>query len=170
MLNRDTDSIGKLPADAVLLIPIGTPLPSDLADIRLVTGSLYQRLEPLANPSDSWVIIPIETMELHDLAQTWERLCSALHVFHLTGLPGASSDNLFEHVALTLAIRPAHWADVSAEMIEAVKTAQRSNAAPPPLGDPELPPPPETPRQPFSASARPPVRLAPPPVDSGDEE
>lgn len=133
------DSIGAVPTDLVLLIPMGAPLPREVEDIPLVTGTLYQRLAPLAVPGSGWVFLPCDTMEIHDLGASWERLVTAPAVGYLTGLPGTTPDSLMEHVAVLLGIRHYRWDDIAAELSERIKAAQRATALPPelPQADPD---------------------------------
>lgn len=131
--SSNPDHVARIPQDLIFIIPKGAPLPRELEDLPLATGSLYQRLAPLAEASLGWHLVPMDTMEINDLANSWERLVEARAVGYLTGLPGTVSDPLMEHVSVTLAIKLYRWDDLAVEMAEKIKAEQRSTAKPPEL-------------------------------------
>lgn len=128
------DTKNLLPPGAVIILPIGVPIPSEMEGADLATGTLYQRLAPLCQPVDldaALRVSPIAGQEMVALTPVWEQLVTAPHVFTMTGLPGTRPDVTFEHACRAAGVRTLDWVDLSSEIAEKILAKQRASAEPP---------------------------------------
>lgn len=120
-----------LAADAILVIPVGVPLPMELEGVEVATGTLYDRLRPLCTEHSELMVSPLSGAELVALTASWNLLVLKHRPYTFTGLPGTRQDVTFDHACRVLGIRALDWQELSAEVAERVLERQRASAAPP---------------------------------------
>lgn len=114
--------------DAVFVIPSDVPVPSELSDVTIPTGSLYDRLAALNvdDPKD-FAFVPVSGAELLSLDRAWRALAKPRRVFALMDLPGARYDILFTQSIRQIGIQQIDWPAVSQAMADRVRHVQRTS-------------------------------------------
>jgi len=113
---------------ATFIIPSDAPIPSELSEVVMPTGSLYRRLAPLEREEggeDDFAFVPLSGAELLSLERAWGSLQKVQRVFILTGLPAARYDLLFEASARRIGIPSVDWPAVSEALAARVRLKQR---------------------------------------------
>lgn len=112
---------------AVFLVPLDAPLPSEISNGELPSGSLYSRLAPLdLATSEGFSFVPVSGSELLALERSWRMLQTAKRVFVLTDLPAARYDVLFTQAVRMIGLQSIDWAKVSEAIASKVITDQRT--------------------------------------------
>jgi hypothetical protein len=111
------------------IIPLDAPLPIELADYMNNTGSLYERLAPVAAASlgDEIALVPLSGAELITLDRVWARLQLNKKVAVLTALPGAKYDVLFDQARRGMGLRAIDWPSIEEAFAARVITKQRTS-------------------------------------------
>lgn len=112
------------------IVPLGAPLPAPMMEFRLSTGSLLQRILPLADegPDVDTVIIPIDGADLFTLERAWHNLVVRKKVVALLGIPGAMYDVTFDHAVRGLGIHTADWPSLEQWFSDSARRAQQTSA------------------------------------------
>lgn len=124
-------------SQAAFVIPIDAPLPNELSDLVVPTGSLMKRIAALesvvdeAGAEDKFRFIPISGAEFLALERAWRSLQTRKHVYVLTELPGARYDVLFDQARRVVGIRALDWPAVSAALEGHHRLIQRTTDASP---------------------------------------
>lgn len=120
---------------SVLVLPLDAPVPSELGDIPLSSGSFYKRLAPLdvekVDEDLDFSICLLTGSELMSLDRAWPTLVKAQRVFALFGIPGAQYDVLFTQAVRMLGLRRLDWSDVADQISSRVRTLQRTKDSQP---------------------------------------
>lgn len=117
---------------AVFVIPIDAPVPSELSDIEIPSGTLYQRIEPITHdPELEFALVPVSGAELLALDRVWRTLQGAKKVHVLYDLPGAKYDVMFTQAAKMIGLHRADWATLSLAMAKRVRVMQRTGDSSP---------------------------------------
>jgi len=113
---------------SVFIIPIDAPLPNELSDAPVSSGSLYQRIAPLTEEdvSTDFALVPLAGNELLALDRAWTTLVNAPRIFVLLEIPGAKYDILFTQARRQLGLRSLDWPTVAESISERVRTVQRT--------------------------------------------
>lgn len=116
-------------AGALFLIPFDAPLPADVPAERLATGSLYDRLAPLARQEElePYGFCALSGAELTALQQAWKAIVRRKKVFALFDLPGARYDVLFSAAVRQIGIRRVDWPAVADAVAARARVLQRAN-------------------------------------------
>jgi len=158
----------------VFIIPLDAPLPNELADLNIPTGSLYKRLAALDMPPETeFGFVPVKGDELLALDRPWRALCTARKVAVLAELPGARYDVLFTQAKRMIGLRTLDWPAVSEALTNRVREVQRTKDSEPwNLEDRTAEPTTSKPvrRVPKSPNIQAADRIVPPPVEGSDEE
>lgn len=130
-LNMPSLTIGDVDlAQAVFIIPIDAPLPNEIADVEVPSGSLLTRLAALDKPGaqsgHGFDFVPLAGTELLSLERPWRALQNREHVYVLTELPGARYDVLFDQARRTIGLRSLDWPSVAAAMASHQLVTQRT--------------------------------------------
>lgn len=120
------------------VIPIDAPVPGELADVPLPTGTLYSRLRYLAVEDGSpeaeghkFRFVPVSGMELLQLERAWRLLQTAKRVYALFGFPGARYDVMFTQAARQIGLHRVEWPEISTEIAAHATHLQRTQDAKP---------------------------------------
>lgn len=122
---------------AAFVIPMDAPLPNELSDLAVPTGSLLTRIAALESiidvegEEDKFRFIPISGAEFLALERAWRSLQTRKHVYVLTELPGARYDVLFDQARRVVGIRALDWPAVSAALESHHRLIQRTTDASP---------------------------------------
>lgn len=109
------------------VIPLDAPLPNELADLEVPSGTLYQRLTNLAQPTDGeFTFIPLTGSELLSLDRVWRQMQVAKKIAVLRDLPGARYDVIFDQAQRQIGLRTVEWPVVSEAMARRIRTVQRT--------------------------------------------
>ena len=102
-------------ARAVFVIPLDAPLPNELAELVVPSGTLLKRLGALDSPDEGskFNFVPVSGAELNNLAAAWHDLQSHKTVYVLTELPGARYDALFDNAKRVIGLRSLDWPAVA---------------------------------------------------------
>jgi len=113
---------------SVFIIPVDAPLPNELADAPVSSGSLYQRIAPLTEEeiTTDFALVPLAGNELLALDRAWTTLVNAPRIYVLLEIPGAKYDILFTQARRQLGLRSLDWPTVSESIAERVRTVQRT--------------------------------------------
>lgn len=112
---------------AVFVIPIDAPVPSELADIVIPTGTLYERIKPItAQPDKEFALVPVSGAELIALNNVWRVFQEAKKVFALFDLPGAKYDVTFTQATKVLGLHRADWSSMASALSKRVRVVQRT--------------------------------------------
>jgi len=113
---------------AAFVIPLDAPLPNELADASVPTGSLLSRLRYLdeVTPEQGFAFIPLSGPEFMALERAWRSLQQRKAIFVLTELPGAKYDILFDTARRAIGLRSLEWPAVAEAMASYVTTVQRT--------------------------------------------
>lgn len=107
-----------IPIDTVLIIPIGTPAPAQLAKVAVDGTTLYERLAPLCSqPHERITLTFLSGAELESLSRAWNRLVLAKNVRTLSMLPGQVEDPLFAFGADAVGIRSVSWPEIEHQLV-----------------------------------------------------
>lgn len=118
--------------NAVFVIPIDAPVPSELAEVDVPMGSLYTRLSALdTEKRDDFAFVPLSGTELLSLDRAWRALQRAPRVFALFDLPGAKYDILFTQAVRQIGVARIEWPSVAEAMASRVRTVQRAKDSEP---------------------------------------
>jgi len=121
----------------VYVVPLGAPIPSELSELPVTEGTLYDRLRPLASKLDTQAqIMFLKGEELVNLDKVWRSLQVAKDVQVLRGLPGAVYDVLFTQAARLLGLKEVEWTQIADALTTATREAQRSRDRDPWIHDP----------------------------------
>lgn len=116
----------------VFVIPLDAPLPNELADLEVPTGSLYKRLKALDQSSGTeFGFVPISGGELIAIERVWRQLCAAPKIAVLTELPGARYDIVFMQAKRSIGLRSVDWPSVATALSERVRVVQRTKDSKP---------------------------------------
>jgi hypothetical protein len=111
----------------VFIIPVDVSVPSELSDVNLPSGTLYDRLAPLnVEQTDDFAFTPLSGAELLSLERAWRSLQRAKKVAVLQGLPGARYDVLFTQASRLIGLRIVDWPAVAEAIANRVRTVQRT--------------------------------------------
>lgn len=114
-------------AGAVFLIPVDAPIPSEIAETELPTGSLYKRLAAIdSDESTSFKFVPVSGSELLALERVWRTLCVAKRVYVMMDLPAARYDVLFTQAVRQIGLEKIDWSRVSEAIAAKVISDQRT--------------------------------------------
>lgn len=127
---REVDKIevgGENVVGTVFVIPLTAPLPAEISQVKLPTGSLYQRLVEYATGEydGDYGFCPISGLELEALARSWQSLSGTKRAAALYGLPGARYDITFDHAVRVLGLRRVEWPEVVEAMSQRAMRRQR---------------------------------------------
>lgn len=112
---------------AVFIIPVDAPIPSEIAEAEMPSGSLYKRISALDTAdSDTFRFVPISGAELLALERAWRMLTVAKRVFVLADLPAARYDVLFTQAVRQIGIQKVDWVHVSEAIAAKVIRDQRT--------------------------------------------
>jgi hypothetical protein len=118
--------------NVAFVIPLDCPVPSELSDVPVPTGSLYDRLAALNQEVvEEFAFVPLSGSELLALERAWRSLQLARRVFVLADLPGARYDVLFTQAARQIGLPTVEWPAVAEAMASRVRIVQRTNDATP---------------------------------------
>lgn len=141
-MENELDPVGELPsltvsdaelAQAAFVIPLDAPLPNELSDLFVPSGSLLKRIAGLdvipdaEGKEDKFQFIPISGAEFISLERAWRALQTRKNVYVLTELPGARADVLFDQAKRVLGIRSLDWPAVSVALESHHRLLQRTN-------------------------------------------
>jgi hypothetical protein len=154
---------------SVFIIPLDSPIPGELAEATLPTGSLLSRLQPLNTEiADPFGLVPLTGSELLALDKAFSYLQVSKQVYALKGIPGAEYDMYFTQAIRVIGLRTMDWDEVSAALESAVRTAQRlGDKTPWMVEDPATKKAELRPRRVNSTSVD--THLPTPRIDSGDD-
>lgn len=112
----------------VFVIPLDAPLPNELADINVPTGSLYKRLAALDGLAEGAEVgfVPVSGNELLALGRVWHTLVAAPKVAVLYDLPGARYDIVFTQAEKQIGLRSVDWPAVSEALGNRLREVQRT--------------------------------------------
>jgi hypothetical protein len=121
------------PFRSVFIIPLSSPLPTELEDSLRHEGTLLARLQPLASKEtqNDIELVAISGAELSNLARSWHLLVEAKKCFALMELPGARYDVLFKLAIKQIGLRTYDWPSLEAEFVSRSKETQRTKDAEP---------------------------------------
>lgn len=112
---------------ATFLIPSDAPIPSELSEVEIPSGSLYARLAALDDEApSSFAFVPLSGTELLSLDRAWRLLTRAPKVYALFGLPGARYDILFTQASRQIGIQPIEWVAISEALADRSRVLQRT--------------------------------------------
>lgn len=112
---------------AVFVVPVDAPLPSELGELKVPAGSLYERLAALCVPDDgTFSFVPVSGAELLHLERPWRLLQVAKRVFVLFELPGARYDIMFTQAARQIGLRRVEWPNVAESIASKAVSDQRT--------------------------------------------
>lgn len=107
-----------IPPNTVLIIPIGTPAPEQLAKVAVTGNTLYERLAPLCVEEPLKITLTfLSGAELESLTKTWVRLVLAKNIRTVSMLPGQVSDPLFSLGADNVGIRAITWPEIEHQLV-----------------------------------------------------
>lgn len=112
---------------AVFLIPLGTPIPPDVSQDLVVTGTLYERIFPLVGKTinQDFLFVPISGGELAMMDRLWRTMMVYPRVFSLTLLPSVKYDVLYTQAARQIGIPDVDWPAVVDSIAKKVRTDQQ---------------------------------------------
>lgn len=111
----------------VFIIPLDAPLPNELAELEVPTGSLYKRLSALdEETTEEFHFVPVSGGELLALERAWSSLCASRKVAVLAELPGARYDVLFTQARRQIGLRTVDWPVVAEALSNRVRLTQRT--------------------------------------------
>ena len=111
---------------AVFIIPVDAPLPSELGETGVPSGTLYARLAPLCSKDpEMFAFVPVSGAELLQLERPWRLLQVARRVFALFELPGARYDVMFTQAAKQIGLRRVDWPSVAEALASQATEQQR---------------------------------------------
>lgn len=117
-------------AKAVFIIPLDAPLPNELADAVVPSGTLLTRLSALNLTAEEagagFDFVPLAGTELTALERPWRALQAREHVYVLTEIPGARYDVLFDQARRAIGLRSLDWPSVAAAMASHQRVMQRT--------------------------------------------
>lgn len=117
-------------AKAVFIIPLDAPLPNELADSVVPSGTLLTRLRALdltgSEAGDGFDFVPLAGTELMALERPWRALQARENVYVLTELPGARYDVLFDQARRSIGLRSLDWPSVAVAMASHQRVTQRT--------------------------------------------
>lgn len=117
---------------AVFIIPFDAPVPNELRDAPIQSGSLLARLGVLDEQKvEPFVILPLRGEEMLELSRVWNLIAPKPPVYTLHSLPGARYDVLFDQGARALGLRSVDWPIMAAALARAVTERQRAHDADP---------------------------------------
>lgn len=112
---------------ATFLIPSDAPIPSELSEVEIPSGSLYARLAPLDDDApDTFSFVPLSGTELLALDRAWRLMTRAPKVYALFGLPGARYDILFTQASRQIGIQSIEWVAVAEALADRSRIIQRT--------------------------------------------
>lgn len=112
--------------NVVFVVPVDAPLPSEISDVDMPTGSLYKRLAALdAEPEGEFAFVPLSGAELLSLERAWRALQTVKRIFVLSDIPAARYDVLFTQATRQIGIPSVDWPAVAETMAERVRIVQR---------------------------------------------
>lgn len=118
-------------AKAVFIIPLDAPLPNELADSVVPSGTLLTRLRALdvvgAEAGSGFDFVPLAGTELMALERPWRALQARESVYVLTELPGARYDVLFDQARRAIGLRSLDWPSVAVAMSSYQRATQRTS-------------------------------------------
>lgn len=118
--------------NAVFVIPLDAPVPSELAEVPVPTGSLYARLSALdVEKRDDFAFVPVSGTELLALDRAWRSFQRAPRVYALFDIPGARYDILFTQAVRQIGVARIEWPAVAEAMASRVRTIQRATDSAP---------------------------------------
>lgn len=110
----------------VFVIPIEAALPTELKELSVPTGTLYQRLHALDGIGDSdFGIVAISAQEFVDIAPAWRTLSTVKKAAVLLDLPGARYPTLFTLGYKQAGLQTYSWPMVADAVANRVRTRQR---------------------------------------------
>lgn len=113
--------------NAVFVLPLDAPVPSEISEIEMPKGSLYKRLAALDSEDlQEFAFVPLSGSELLALDRIWKPLQRARRVFALFDLPGARYDVLFTQAVRQIGIHRVEWPAVSQALALRIRTVQRT--------------------------------------------
>lgn len=117
---------------AVFVVPVDAPLPSELGELVVPTGSLYDRIRALCVPDESvFQFVPISGAEMLHLDRAWRLLQVAKRVFVLADLPGARYDVMFTQASRQIGLSKLDWPSVASTIASKAITDQRTKDSTP---------------------------------------
>jgi hypothetical protein len=118
--------------NSVFVIPVDAPVPSELADVEMPKGTLYDRLRALnVETTDEFAFVPLSGAELLSLERSWRSFQVAKRVFALFDLPGARYDVMFTQSVRLIGLRRIEWPAVAEGLASRTRTVQRTKDATP---------------------------------------
>lgn len=128
------DYVTTLQENVAYVLPLGAPIPSELAGIEVATGNVLQRLLPLSvTDPDGDVMVPIEGAELHACDRLFRKFAVRPNVIVITGLPGAKYDVMFSQAVRQLGLKSMDWYQLEVALGDASRTLQRTKDTRPDL-------------------------------------
>lgn len=116
----------------VFVIPFDAPLPNELKDIPVASGTFLTRLQFLNSHEVAlFEILPLRGDELIQLSRLWATLVEHKKVYAIRGLPGARYDVLFDQGLRAVGVPEIQWDTISTAMARAVVEEQRTTDATP---------------------------------------
>lgn len=114
--------------NTVFIIPLGAPIPAELADVVLPSAAnLYMRLAPITEPlTAEFGFVPIAGTELIQLERVWRTFQNTPKIAVLRDLPGATYDIVFIQGTQQVGLRSVSWPTVSEAIGQRVRTVQRT--------------------------------------------
>lgn len=117
---------------AVFVIPIDTPVPSEMSEAPVAVGSLYDRLALISKtPEAIFAFCPLSGAELSHLDRAWRLLAGKHDIVALTGLPGGRYDILFQTAIRSIGLKKLDWTSVATELTNQLVANQRTRDATP---------------------------------------
>lgn len=139
MTDDKTDNFSQLPIEdldvrhrsfegTVYVIPLGAPLPQEIASFEPRSGELYERISALAHGTGqaAFAFVAVRGNELLALHKAWPLLVLAKKVAYMSELPGTKYDILFTQAVKLIGLPQAAWPDVSAYIAERSVQLQRT--------------------------------------------
>lgn len=112
---------------AVFVIPSDAPVPSELSDVPMPTGTLYDRLAALnVEKHDEFAFVPVSGAELLSLDRVWRTLARPHRIFALMDIPGAKYDVLFTQSVRQIGLQKIEWTAVAQALADRVRQVQRT--------------------------------------------
>lgn len=117
----------------VFIIPLGAPIPTELAEVAMVTAAtLYERIAPLTRPLEAeFGFVAIAGTELILLERVWRTFLNTPKVCVLRDLPGATYDIVFTQGTQQVGLRSVSWPAVADAIGTRVRTVQRTTDSTP---------------------------------------
>lgn len=113
---------------AVFILPSDAPIPSELSDVAVPTGSLYQRLAALdVEEHEEFAFVPLAGAELLALDRVWRTIARARRVYALFDIPGAKYDILFTQSVRQIGLQVIEWPAVSQALADRTRQIQRTS-------------------------------------------